>query len=104
MSSFPSIWLQVREEPLLTRGGSSDAFQRREQASENYAIRQREKEKLLELKQKLAEQQQHLDRLSKHMYVPVSVSPVYIPLLTLLLVTKSPRIRVASKTKLLCTP
>ncbi|PHH86896.1 hypothetical protein CDD83_9613 [Cordyceps sp. RAO-2017] len=47
-------------------GGQGDAFQRRERASEDYAIRQREKEKLLELKQKLAEQQQHLDRLSKH--------------------------------------
>ncbi|KAM4054842.1 mitochondrial ATPase inhibitor [Hirsutella rhossiliensis] len=47
-------------------GGQGDAFQRREKASEDYAIRQREKEKLLELKKKLAEQQQHLDRLSKH--------------------------------------
>jgi hypothetical protein len=46
----------------------SDAFQRREKASEDYAIRQREKEKLIELKKKLQEQQQHLDRLSKHMY------------------------------------
>jgi hypothetical protein len=45
----------------------SDAFQRRERASEDYAIRQREKEKLLELKKKLAEQQQHLKRLSDHM-------------------------------------
>ncbi|KJZ73603.1 hypothetical protein HIM_06936 [Hirsutella minnesotensis 3608] len=47
-------------------GGQGDAFQRREKASEDYAIRQREKEKLLELKKKLAEQQQHLDRLAKH--------------------------------------
>lgn len=45
----------------------SDAFQRRERASEDYAIRQREKEKLLELKKKLTEQQQHLERLSQHM-------------------------------------
>ncbi|EGX92221.1 hypothetical protein CCM_06382 [Cordyceps militaris CM01] len=44
----------------------SDAFQRRERASEDYAIRQREKEKLLELKQRLAEQQEHLQRLSEH--------------------------------------
>lgn len=48
---------------------SRDAFQRREKANEDYTIRQREKEKLLELKKKLVEQQQHLDRLSKHMYV-----------------------------------
>ncbi|KAI1072593.1 hypothetical protein LB507_003124 [Fusarium sp. FIESC RH6] len=46
--------------------GGGDAFQRREKASEDYAIRQREKEKLIELKKKLQEQQQHLDRLSKH--------------------------------------
>ncbi|ATY58585.1 ATPase mitochondria [Cordyceps militaris] len=47
-------------------GGQGDAFQRRERASEDYAIRQREKEKLLELKQRLAEQQEHLQRLSEH--------------------------------------
>ncbi|PHH62027.1 hypothetical protein CDD81_7651 [Ophiocordyceps australis] len=47
-------------------GGQGDAFQRRERAGEDYAIRKREAEKLLELKKKLAEQQQHLDRLSKH--------------------------------------
>lgn len=44
-----------------------DAFQRRERANEELAIRQREKEKLLELKKKLAEQQAHLQRLSDHM-------------------------------------
>lgn len=49
---------------------SSDAFQKREKANEDYAIRQREKEKLLELKKKLAEQQAHLKQLSDHMYVP----------------------------------
>ncbi|PFH61772.1 hypothetical protein XA68_16301 [Ophiocordyceps unilateralis] len=47
-------------------GGQGDAFQRRERASEDMAIRQREREKLLELKKKLSEQQQHLERLSKH--------------------------------------
>ncbi|KAK4083582.1 uncharacterized protein Triagg1_1244 [Trichoderma aggressivum f. europaeum] len=47
-------------------GGAGDAFQRRERASEEYAIRQREKEKLLELRKKLTEQQEHLDRLAKH--------------------------------------
>ncbi|KAM5362565.1 hypothetical protein ACJZ2D_012477 [Fusarium nematophilum] len=53
-------------------GGPGDAFQRREKANEDYAIRQREKEKLIELKKKLQEQQQHLERLSKHMYGPPS--------------------------------
>jgi len=45
----------------------SDAFQRRERASEDFAIRQREKEKLRELRKKLAEQQAHLQQLSDHM-------------------------------------
>ncbi|KKA31107.1 hypothetical protein TD95_000561 [Thielaviopsis punctulata] len=48
-------------------GGQGDAFQRREKASEDYAIRQREKEKLLQLKQKLKEQQTRLKELSDHM-------------------------------------
>ncbi|KAG7292983.1 hypothetical protein NEMBOFW57_003028 [Staphylotrichum longicolle] len=47
-------------------GGQGDAFQRRERASEDFAIRQREKEKLKELKKKLAEQQAHLQQLSDH--------------------------------------
>lgn len=47
-------------------GGSGDAFQRREKASEDYAIRQREKEKLLELRKKLDEQQVHIKKLADH--------------------------------------
>ncbi|KAK5990355.1 hypothetical protein PT974_08622 [Cladobotryum mycophilum] len=47
-------------------GGQGDSFQRREKANEDFAIRQREKEKLLELKKKLAEQQIHLARLQEH--------------------------------------
>lgn len=46
---------------------TSDAFQKRERANEDFAIRQREKEKLLELRKKLAEQQAHLKQLSDHM-------------------------------------
>lgn len=46
---------------------NSDAFQKREKANEDYAIRQREKEKLLDLKKKLHEQQAHLKKLSDHM-------------------------------------
>lgn len=45
----------------------SDAFQKREKASEDYAIKQREKEKLMELKRKLAEQHEHLKKLEDHM-------------------------------------
>jgi hypothetical protein len=44
-----------------------DAFQRREKANEDYAIRMREKEKLLELRKKISEQQDHLKKLSDHM-------------------------------------
>ncbi|KAH6650669.1 mitochondrial ATPase inhibitor, IATP-domain-containing protein [Chaetomium tenue] len=47
-------------------GGAGDAFQKRERANEDFAIRQREKQKLLELKKKLAEQQAHLQQLSDH--------------------------------------
>ena len=45
----------------------SDAFTKREKANEDYAIKQREKEKLLELKRKLAEQHEHLKKLEEHM-------------------------------------
>ncbi|KAL2260637.1 hypothetical protein VTK26DRAFT_5295 [Humicola hyalothermophila] len=47
-------------------GGQGDAFQKRERAQEDFAIRQREKEKLKELRKKLAEQQAHLQQLSDH--------------------------------------
>ncbi|KAL2757616.1 hypothetical protein ACRALDRAFT_1068158 [Sodiomyces alcalophilus JCM 7366] len=47
-------------------GGPGDAFQRRERASEEFAIRQREKEKLQEMKKKISEQQAHLQKLSDH--------------------------------------
>ncbi len=52
---------------MLTNAEHRDAFQKRERASEDYAIRQREKEKLLELKARLAEQKKHLQQLSDHM-------------------------------------
>jgi len=45
----------------------SDAFSKREKAQEDYAIRLREKEKLAELKKKLAEQHAHLKKLEEHM-------------------------------------
>jgi hypothetical protein len=54
---------------VLTFSLSSDAFQRRERAQEDYAIRQREKEKLKELRKKIQEQQAHLQQLADHMYV-----------------------------------
>ncbi|KAG0650996.1 ATP synthase F1 subunit epsilon [Hyphodiscus hymeniophilus] len=50
----------------IRSGGQGDAFTKREKASEDYAIKTREKEKLLELKKKLAEQQEHLKKLEEH--------------------------------------
>lgn len=47
--------------------GNSDAFKNREKANEDYAIRQREKEKLIALQKVVKEQQQHLAKLSEHM-------------------------------------
>ncbi|KAI2614463.1 mitochondrial ATPase inhibitor, IATP-domain-containing protein [Hypoxylon fragiforme] len=47
-------------------GGSPGAWEQREKANEDYAIRMREKEKLLELRKKLREQQEHLQKLSEH--------------------------------------
>lgn len=44
-----------------------DAFSKREKANEDYSIKMREKEKLLDLKKKLAEQQEHLKKLEEHM-------------------------------------
>ncbi|KAG9237624.1 mitochondrial ATPase inhibitor, IATP-domain-containing protein [Amylocarpus encephaloides] len=45
---------------------SADAFNKREKANEDYAIRMREKEKITELRKKVAEQQEHLKQLSDH--------------------------------------
>lgn len=45
----------------------SDAFQKREKAQEDYAIRQREKEKLLDLKKRLEKSNDHIKQLEKDM-------------------------------------
>jgi len=45
---------------------SSDSFSKREAASENLFIRQKEMESLKRLKEKLSTQRQHLDELDKH--------------------------------------
>jgi hypothetical protein len=54
---------------------NSDAFQKREKANEDYAIKLREKEKLLELKKKLADQQQHLKKLEDSMWALQHLNP-----------------------------
>ena len=46
-----------------------DAFSKREQADENLYVRQKEQEKLQELKKKIADHQKHLEELDKHVYV-----------------------------------
>ncbi|CAD6577346.1 MAG: hypothetical protein ASARMPREDX12_008318 [Alectoria sarmentosa] len=49
-------------------GGSAqgDAFSKREQADENLYVRQKEQEKLQQLKQKIADHKKHLDELDQH--------------------------------------
>ncbi|KAK5663633.1 hypothetical protein OQA88_4064 [Cercophora sp. LCS_1] len=47
-------------------GGLGDAFQRRERASEEMAIRKIEAEKLQALREKIKKQQEHLQQLSDH--------------------------------------
>ncbi|KAL8781681.1 MAG: hypothetical protein Q9213_005898 [Squamulea squamosa] len=44
----------------------SDAFSKREAASEDYYVRQKEMEKLQNLKQKIEEHKKHLEELDKH--------------------------------------
>ncbi len=44
----------------------SDAFTKREKANEDYTIKMREKEKLLELRRRIAEQHEHLNQLEEH--------------------------------------
>lgn len=67
----PRVRLQapqlLRSSSLMINCLHRDAFQKREKANEDYAIKQREKEKLLELKKKLADQQQHLKKLEESM-------------------------------------
>ncbi|KAF2206058.1 hypothetical protein GQ43DRAFT_436485 [Delitschia confertaspora ATCC 74209] len=45
---------------------AGDAFTRRERANEEMYIRQEEKQKLLAIRAKLAEQRKHIDELDKH--------------------------------------
>ncbi len=75
--SLPSTLLSIRSRinSMIEKGGmanqwmghNSDAFTKREKANEDYTIRQREKEKLAELRKKIAEQQEHLKKLENHM-------------------------------------
>ncbi|KAF2090967.1 hypothetical protein K490DRAFT_62298 [Saccharata proteae CBS 121410] len=46
---------------------AGDAFQKREKANEAKYIKEKEMEKLQQLKQKLAAQRQHIDELEKHL-------------------------------------
>ncbi|RMZ89148.1 hypothetical protein DV736_g3636, partial [Chaetothyriales sp. CBS 134916] len=68
--SFTITGLRAAEGDVggVRSGGSasSDAFSRREQASENKFIREKELESLKKLKEKLAVQRKHLDELDKH--------------------------------------
>ncbi|MCJ1453828.1 hypothetical protein MMC28_004177 [Mycoblastus sanguinarius] len=55
--------------PKTGGAAQGDAFSKREQADENYYVRQKEMEKLQGLKQKIAEHQKHLEDLDKNVYV-----------------------------------
>ncbi|KAK6338986.1 hypothetical protein TWF696_009782 [Orbilia brochopaga] len=44
---------------------AGDSFTRREKAAEDYYIKQREKERITKLREKLAEQRKHLDSLEE---------------------------------------
>ncbi|RPB04543.1 hypothetical protein L873DRAFT_1666945 [Choiromyces venosus 120613-1] len=45
---------------------AGDAFTKREKANEDFYVREQEKQKLLLLKEKLANQRKHLDDLDRH--------------------------------------
>lgn len=49
--------------------GHRDAFSKREQADENHYVRQKEMEKLKDLRAKIDEHKKHLEELDKHVYV-----------------------------------
>ena len=55
----------MKERAMLIK--DRDAFTKREKANEDFTIKQREKEKFLELKRKLAEQHEHLKKLEDHL-------------------------------------
>ncbi|PSN71657.1 hypothetical protein BS50DRAFT_569308 [Corynespora cassiicola Philippines] len=66
--------------PGGSRGG--DAFTKREAAAEELYIRQEEKAKLLAIREKLKQQQAHIEELTKHMFVaplPTASFPVRWP-------------------------
>ena len=54
---------------LICCDDNRDAFSKREQADENFYVRQKEQEKLQQLKQKIADHKKHLDELDQHVYV-----------------------------------
>jgi ATPase inhibitor, mitochondrial len=57
----------LNEGVLTCHVDCSDAFTRREAASEEMWIRNEEKAKLLQLKEKLQKQKEHIDKLSQDM-------------------------------------
>jgi len=62
--SLEDVSFRLANSPFSHR---SDAFQKREKAQEDFAIRQREKEKLLELKKRLADSHAHIKKLEEDM-------------------------------------
>ncbi|KAL9042102.1 MAG: hypothetical protein Q9180_000835 [Flavoplaca navasiana] len=52
--------------PKAGGAAQADAFSKREAANEDYYVRQKEMEKLQNLKQKIEEHKKHLEELDKH--------------------------------------
>ncbi|KAI4271443.1 MAG: hypothetical protein LQ337_006002 [Flavoplaca oasis] len=52
--------------PKAGGAAQGDAFTKREAASEDFYVRQKEMEKLQNLKQKIEEHKKHLEELDKH--------------------------------------
>lgn len=79
-TSAPMIAFKMNNAPVFHYPGAnlivhtSDAFSKREQADENYYVRQKEMEKLQALKAKIDEHKKHLEELDKHVYVLPIVS------------------------------
>lgn len=79
----------------------SDSFSRREKAQEDLYIRQRERERLVKLREKLNAQKKHLDELDAHMWV-VSTNTLLNYFLTRSIVRRWKRRPAVNITRIIC--
>lgn len=66
-SSLTAVRFYTEGATGAPRANSPDAFNKREQAQEDYYVRQEEKRKLAALKEALKKQKEHLNEVEKHM-------------------------------------